>query len=220
MPKEKYLKRRRNDFSRKPATRKLLPKILILTEGSKTEPLYFKEFCNYYGLYLVSVDKNENGITIDGSIGASPKTLYEHAKKIAKSKNNPYTEIYCVFDKDQHESFSDVVKIIKSLNETLYKKGITVKSITSVICFEIWFLLHFGYSSKGYATANELIQELKTKPHFKNYQKSQIKTFSLLKDKINTAKTNAKKLNAERLDDASTKVVDLIERLEDIVKIS
>ena len=53
----------------------------------------------------------------------------------------------------------------------------TIHAITSIPCFELWYLLHVCDSRKPYGRCGDLINELKTKSPFKNYQKNSGKDF-------------------------------------------
>lgn len=189
-------------------------KILIVCEGEKTEPNYFKEIRSEYKLI--------SAIVVDGDCDSSPDQVFKYAqlKALEEAKTgSPFDKVYCVMDKDNHEHFSSTVKAIEA------KKGDIFKSIDSIPSFEYWLLLHFTYSRKSYVSqpnnsvGRQVIKDLKQHPGMEDYDKGEETVFSTLGEtKLATAITNAKKvITASGLDgsiDPSTKVHLLIEHLQ------
>ena len=64
--------------------------------------------------------------------------------------------------------------------------------IASNPCFEVWFMCHFGYSTKQYISSDELLKDLCKK--IKGYAKSRDDIYDLLLPKLDEAIKNAKKL--------------------------
>ena len=121
--------------SRLVGTRSPYETILIVTEGEKTEPLYFQELINDYKL-------NSANIVVDGTSNSSPTSVLKHAKKLekkAKDKGLPHDKVFCVFDKDSHACYEQTLNRINSM------RGFYC--IKSVPCFEYWFILHYVYST-------------------------------------------------------------------------
>ena len=95
---------RKNKTHIKRFQRNLTPKkvILIVCEGEKTEKNYFNRLKNFLNMSNVNV-----------SIVPSPHSLPPLVVKYAKQKTNEmneYDEIYCVFDRDTHTDFDDVLQ--------------------------------------------------------------------------------------------------------------
>ena len=155
--------------------------LLIVTEGSKTEPLYFTEMINFERLYSAWIE------VTPGEYGNNPMSVINYAldrKKENKLENKrhgepKYDAIYCVIDRDDHPNFNDA-----------YIKGISngLKIIRSIPCFEIWFLLHFIYSTKIYVKRNNLYRTLRK--FIPNYAKGK-SCFNQLWAKKDTALKNA-----------------------------
>lgn len=61
-------------LQRRKSQRAPYDKILIVCEGEKTEPNYFKELINYYKLNTANVE-------IDGSCGSSPEKVLKRAEQ-------------------------------------------------------------------------------------------------------------------------------------------
>ncbi|MDC9726011.1 MAG: RloB family protein [Gammaproteobacteria bacterium] len=119
---------------------------------------------------------NTANVAIDGTCGSSPNSVFKRAteKYISeKSKGDSYDRVYCVFDKDSHETYESTIRSIAKQNEALRKElGLTAKhkifyASTSVPCFEYWLLLHFQYTTSPYAAtatssiANQVLKDLK-----------------------------------------------------------
>ena len=188
-------------------TRESYDKVLIVCEGEKTEPNYFKELKNHLRL-------NSANVAIVGE-GATPAKIVERAKKLdiqEKRTDDPFDKIFCVFDKDTHTDYQ------KALDQCAQKN---YRAITSVPAFEYWLLLHFRYTTSPYQDASELLHDLKR--HMRNYEKNDTGIFEKLQDKLETAKKNAARSledrNQARTDNPSTKVHILVEALHNIKQI-
>jgi hypothetical protein len=193
----------------------LTPKkrILIACEGQKTEPTYLKKLCDFYNIDSVIVKTNGKAktalVVIDGTCGSSPSSVAEYAKAHTGSLHD-FDHIFCVFDRDQHTDYQKALNIIK--------KNKKIAPITSDICFELWILLHFTNSTKSFTHSDAVVKEIKT--YIPNYEKGQC-VFDILKDKTDTALSNAKHYNQQMHktnNDAHTKMGDLVEILKNLNK--
>jgi RloB-like protein len=120
------MSKREKDSTRKRSTekRQAHPVVLIVSEGSKTEPNYFRKF----------PVKNLT-VKIRG-IGQNTKSVV--AEAIRLNKEQDYTAVWCVFDRDSFpaKNFNDALEMAK-------KHHISVA--WSNECFELWYILHFKY---------------------------------------------------------------------------
>ena len=185
-------------------------RVLIVCEGTKTEPLYFKEIRQYYEL------KSTN-IKIVGE-GADPLTIVHKAIKLSKAESKHeelYDKVYCVFDQDEHTNFEDASIMAKHRNFELCR---------SWPCFEFWFLLHFCYTRQpierkgNIAPATNCINLLRAQ--WPEYSKNDNNTYQHLKDRVEDAKENAKKALVD-VDNTgsrnpSTEVHELVSYLENL----
>ncbi|WP_435235906.1 RloB family protein [Psychromonas sp. PT13] len=200
-------------LQRRQSRRSSYDKILIVCEGSKTEPNYFKEIVNYYKLNTANVE-------IDGTCGSSPKSVLARAEELAdkeSQKGDAFDQIYCVFDRDSHESYDITLRNIAAK----VPKKIYIAAV-SVPCFEYWLLLHFQYTTKPYhatgnsSIGNEVLKELKK--FIPNYTKGNRNIFSLLIDQVEFAKQNSiRALNhseKNHTDNPSTKIHELVDYLQ------
>ena len=125
---------RRDSLRRRRAFRPPLPRFLIVCEGTKTEPGYFRE--------MRSLERSL--IELELSPGGVPKTLVERAmamKKDAaarakreKDENLKYDHVWCVFDVDEHPFVPEAKQ---------QARDNSIEVAVSNPCFELWALLHF-----------------------------------------------------------------------------
>lgn len=108
-------------------------RILIVCEGEKTEPAYFKSF---------HMMKNSGGlvfdITNDGG-GINTMNVVNKAielRKIAIENNRPYDSVWTVFDRD---SF-DPSKFDNAINKA---GSNSIQCAWSNEAFELWYIYHF-----------------------------------------------------------------------------
>ena len=165
-----------------------LDRVLIVTEGKKTEPDYFQRLVDEFDLTSADV------VRIVGGGGAAPISVYEKTKSIVDSDED-YEHIYCVFDRDKHSSYDRAIEKISLMASNRKLKGKTVMAITSVPCFEFWYMLHVFETAKIYETAAKLIADLMKHELFKKYNKKDCEEFF---EKIASMRNEAKK-RAERI---------------------
>jgi hypothetical protein len=124
--------RRRDGLRRRRPFRNPRPRILIVCEGTRTEPGYFRELCH------------TERIPYEICAGEIPKTivrraieLKDAAKREAESRmddNLLYDHVCCVFDIDGHSG-------VPEARQQARDNGIDLA--ISNPCFELWILLHF-----------------------------------------------------------------------------
>lgn len=168
--------------TRKRKTRKIKNVILFGVEGkNKTEKEYFKNFRTRQGNYNIefSFGNDTDPIQILNN-------LIQHAKEFDISNSNG-DKIYCVFDSDV-----DIQKqnTIDKVYELASENGIDV--IMSVPSFELWYLLHYKYTTHEFKDTKELIKELRN--YIPEYEKNK-DVFSEISSNIRVAIDNAKKLS-------------------------
>lgn len=203
-----------NSLERKSKKRERYKVIMIVCEGSKTEPNYFKGLRNELGL-------NPANIQIECCPnGNDPVSIINHA--INEHKKNDYDKIYCVFDKDAHSNYQQALNKIRTHSNN--KKPIY--AIPSVPCFEYWLLLHFEdsskpYQQKGNKSAGEQLKS-EIKKHIKHYNEADKDVFVKTKENLQIAITRAKQIESAQknndTDNPSTKVYKLVEDLINISK--
>jgi len=107
--------------------------------------------------------------------------IQKYAETYNNTVNNEYDHYFLVFDKDSN-NFDDIEKIMS--NEKY-------KVLYSNPCFELWVLLHYKIIFNE-VDCDEVLKKLKDV--FPYYEKGQIFLFEALKDKLNIAIKNNKKL--------------------------
>lgn len=152
---------------RKKASRKPYERVLIVCEGEKTEPFYFEEI-------KVLLEIDSANIEIDGTCGSSPISVVKHALSLFErdcGTGEIYNKVYCVFDRDSHETYERALEKIKQINVHLKKDKTSTKpiftAIRSIPSFEYWLLLHFTPTTKPYertgrkSAGDQVIDDLK-----------------------------------------------------------
>ncbi len=195
-----------------------LKRVLVVSEGKKTEPIYFD--------YLVSKLKLTSAdVEVMGSKKSCPLEVVKYAKElfdISIEKGIKYDMVFCVIDKDIHAHYNDALSFINTLNKCNFY------AINSVPCFEYWLLLHFVYTTKPFSkTMNKSICSTLISDELKKYLPNYEKNISLLEDKqinyllnediIKKAIEYSKKVleycNSSNTDNPSTRIHEMVEKL-------
>ena len=190
-------------------------KVLIVCEGEKTEPFYFNSLRDYYRL-------SSTNIEVTGESGSSPLDVFNFAKhryNEEKKAGDPFDKVYCVFDKDNHDSYQQALDRIQRARPSK-----TYVAIPSVPCFEYWLLLHFTYLTRPYmpldgnSASNQVLADLLG--HYPEYRKGLDGVFEELFGNLEDAKSNASRglIQAQEADtdNPSTYVHVLVEYLQHI----
>lgn len=219
---DKLFKRRKDTKSLSRRAAKIEPRrrILIVTEGEVTEVEYFESIKSQFN--LVNVDLDICGRECDSSPTAVVKFALEKANSEGPHNKGGYNEVYCVFDRDEHEDFQRALSLVLDANKPKSSFcGGSIAAVVSYPCFEFWLLLHFTYTrspfvaSNGNSAAEMVTRELRKHPAFNLFEKSL--TQKMLQA-LSTARDNAFKNAAKSLVDAkntgevnpSTHVHDLV----------
>lgn len=183
-----HKRKAKNPIKRRKVKRESYDCVLIVCEDSDSTPSY---------LEAIRDDLKLNGANIKicgKECDSAPISVVNYAIKL-KKQDDGYDQVYCVFDRDQHPTFSDALQKAKS------KK---IEVIVSIPCFEYWLLLHFEYIASPFQAAQgsdceQVIRALKEK--WSDYEKGKYfikKHFpKTLKDKQSAAIKNAKKREKE-----------------------
>ena len=187
-------------------------KILIVCEGEKTEPNYFKNFP--LDKEIIDVDIEETGM--------NTLSLVKYAIELrdkAELDKNPYIEVWCVFDEDNtpHGNFDNAISCANN----------RIKVAWSNEAFELWYILHFEYLQSAitrHRYCSKLTEILKNKCNKKKYEKNSTEMYSILKSRQKDAIENAKKLCRIHIDIPPSKckpcttVYMLVERLNEFIE--
>ena len=173
-----------NDRVRK--VRKQKSKILIAAEGkNKTEKTYFSNFEDGKKTYNITYARGNNTDPL--------KLVKMLIKEIDELKLDLQDDdvAYCIFDTDVDPNKN---KIIEEAIQLARKNNI--KIITSSPCFELWFLLHYDYTTAN-MDSEEIIKRLKE--YYPKYEKN-INIYPDIIKEIDLAIDRAKKLEKYQTD--------------------
>lgn len=160
--------------------RKPKSKVLIATEGkNKTEKTYFSNFEDSKKSYNVTYARGNNTDPL--------KLVKMLIKEIAELRLDLQDDdvAYCIFDTDVD---SNKNTIIEEAIQLAKKNNINI--ITSSPCIELWFLLHYDYTTAN-MNNEEVIRRLKK--YYPKYKKN-INIYPDIIEKIDLAIDRAKKL--------------------------
>lgn len=190
-PRERQAKK----LARKLGNRAPYDRILIVCEGSKTEPLYFGDIRQHFSLSTANIN------VLRSPLGTDPMQVVKGAKNLfEKGSHSPYIRprafdtVYAVFDRDEHQNYHAALSYADTLDGKLKnneKKEIPFKAIASVPNFEIWLLLHFE-DIRHALHRDEVITRLKQ--HLTGYEKGQGGYFARTKHLLQTALDRANRL--------------------------
>ncbi len=158
-------------------TRDLRPRFLIVCEGERTEPNYFKSF-------------RVNAVVEVIGTGKNTKSLVEHARALqqqAKKQSKVYSDVWVVFDKDDFtvDTFNQAI-------EQARQAGFGVAYSNEA--FELWYVLHFDYMDN--AITRQQYQEILTRRLERRYDKNDLTLYGRLIKLQPAATINAEKLLA------------------------
>ena len=173
-----------NDRVRK--VRKQKSKILIAAEGkNKTEKTYFSNFEDGKKSYNITYARGNNTDPL--------KLVKMLIKEIDEIKLDLQDDdvAYCIFDTDVDPNKN---KIIEEAIQLAKKNNI--KIITSSPCFELWFLLHYDYTTAN-MDSEEVIKRLKE--YYPKYEKN-INIYPNIIKEIDLAINRAKKIEKYQID--------------------
>ncbi|MBS1634468.1 MAG: RloB domain-containing protein [Bacteroidetes bacterium] len=182
---------------------------LIVTEGERTEPIYFNHFKSYLPKELLeTIEISGEG---DNTINVVKKAIELRNLRNASFKPK-YDEVWAIYDKDDFPDnrFDSAVSLAKREN---------IKSGHSNQSFELWYLLHFQYLTSA-LHRGDYIKLLSKNLGFK-YEKNDTQVVNHLFQKCNIKQAIAwaKRLEEMHIGKSpsqscpSTKVHELIEKL-------
>lgn len=164
-------------MSRKIQKRALKDRILLVSEGKKTEQNYFKGLCRKLRISIEIKDINKASID---SLLTKIKRIYDGALREKK----PFTRVIFIVDKD------DFIHYDKAKNEI--RNTDNFYAFFSEPCFEYWLLLHFQTIEKPFNECKKLVRDRIFTNNFPKYNKNNPKLFVELADKLQNACKNAK----------------------------
>ncbi len=181
----------------KEARRASYARILIVTEGSKTEPLYLQEIRAVHQLHSANVEVQP------GQLGTAPIQVVRYAQQLLEEgdlykgiRPRSFDQVYAVFDRDEHDSYFNALSLAQSLDGKLRnddRQPVSFKAIASVPSFELWLLLHYE-DVQALMSRDEVMRRLKL--HITGYDKGAGGVFAATRDKLEVATQRAQALAA------------------------
>lgn len=167
-------------------TRKSKLTIGIVGEGI-TEQLYFTEFKQ------VEAEKLSVNVKPERPYNSDFERILGKAQDLVEAGND---FVFCLVDMDKIRNNPTM----KQKFEKAQKDTENITFIESNPCFELWLLLHFTFTTQNFLRDENVVNELKLSNRIPDYKKKKKyfehkKIYSLLKDKLNIAKSNATKLD-------------------------
>ena len=113
---------------------------LIVSEGEKTEPLYFDGLAKHIN------DKYGDSISVEKPLiktkgeGKCTVSLVEETSRIVSRSHLIYSQVWVVFDKDDFQDFDEAVSLAEA-------RGF--RAAWSNQSFEYWIYLHFYYNDSA-----------------------------------------------------------------------
>lgn len=160
--------------------RRRKPVMVISAEGNnKTEQLYFTSFQNQHGKYSLKFVKTSKD-TDPAGLQKSMETYWSNNELSAREGD----KAYIVVDLDCSEQKAKVI-------EDLSRKAKHVKFIVSNPCVEVWFLLHYNYSTHQFLDGKAVKREMRK--HIQSYDES-MDVAAVLRPMLSNALANAERL--------------------------
>lgn len=161
------------NLKRNTSNRRLRRTFLIVTEGQKTEPLYFEGF----GLSSVKIC----------GLGCNSLSLVKRAIDL-KNLHPEMDQVWCVFDRDSFKP--------KQINEAIQMADKNeIRIAFSNESFELWYLLHFDYMDCS-LNRGQYIEKLNNYLGIDGYSKNR-DIYQNIESQQKTAIRNARKLLTE-----------------------
>ena len=157
---------------------------LIIAEGrNKTETLYLTNFQDQSKDFIIRFVKAGSNTDAESLY----RTMVAKWKELGLDANEG-DRGFIVIDMDNDEQKAEKIATLinKNFNDA-------ISFVVSNPTFEIWFLLHFKYTTKFYKDGNAVIDDLKK--YIPNYDKN-VDVFELCEYSLSAAIENSKKLEA------------------------
>ena len=205
-------------MARKTGRRASYDRILIVSEGSKTEPHYLNEIRAKHRLSTTNVQVQPS------QHGTTPLQVVEYAEHLFvngdEAKNiqpRAFERVYAVFDRDDHLNYHNALKKAAARDKKLFSdlgEAVRFEAVASVPCFELWLLLHFE-DVLAPLRRTEVYQRLRQ--FLPDYDKGQAGHYAETRQYLNAATERAvflaTQFNAHHGTDPYTDIHSLVTRL-------
>lgn len=215
-PKHRQAERelRRHKAQRQPAER-----LLIVCEGSKTEPLYLGEIRQQLRLPSANLQVQP------AAYGTEPQRIVEYAERLFTEGQRAlgiharsFDRIVVVFDRDEHHTYHAALQRVAALNGRLEndeRVKVPFEAVVSVPCFELWLLLHF---EDVFAPLHRQEAMVRLRAYLAGYAKGQGSHWAVTREHLDaaTARANALLAAGHTAEDGAkpcTNIHELVHRL-------
>jgi hypothetical protein len=184
--------------------------VLIVCEGTKTEPNYFNGMKSAFRL-------SSTNVAVTSAPGSDPLSVVQHTEALMAEEE--YDRVFSVFDRDGHQNFAAAVAYVS--NHVRGRAG-TWQAITSTPCFELWLCLHFAYSTAPIVGAGQnsagdnAVRALRE--HLAGYTKGDKAIYQKVGNGIDAAVANGIKLTAHNLGSGSSNPATEVHKLVDYLR--
>lgn len=210
--------RQQKQLERKQGRRASYDRVLIVSEGSKTEPNYFREIRTAYRLHTANVEVRPSELgTAPIQVVQYAQALFENGDRHKNIQRRAFEHVYAIFDRDDHGSYHEALNLAALLNGKLRndaKQPIVFQAIASVPSFELWLLLHYE-DIQAPLHRDEVMRRLKQ--HILGYDKGSGNAFAITGEHLAVATLRAERLAARfsaRTDpEPFTAIVELVKLL-------
>jgi hypothetical protein len=185
------------ELLRRRAQRQPAERLLIVCEGSKTEPLYLGEIRQQLRLPSANVQVQP------AAYGTEPLRIVEYAEHLFTEGQRAlgiharsFDRVVVVFDRDEHHTYHAALQRVAALNGRLgndERVKVPFEAVVSVPCFELWLLLHFE-DVFAPLHRDEAIAQLGG--HLAGYAKGQGSHWAVTRDRLHVAAARANALVA------------------------
>lgn len=172
-----------SDLERRPGRRLPLKRIVIVCEGTETEPGYFHGLRQKHRLSTLVIQ------VIPG--GGDPTSVVKEARQELRQLDDARDEVWCVFDTESLLQAEPVARAVDMARSNGLQLAVSNPA------FEYWYILHFERTDRPFHDAAEALDRLRT--HLPDYEKN-TPVFAELVAKIPTAIENAQHLRNSALE--------------------
>ena len=142
------------------------------------------------------------------------RDLFEHGDVHKRIGKRSFEQVFAVFDRDDHKSYFDALKLAASLDKKLRNDNnqpVVFRAIASVPCFELWLLLH--YEDILHPLHRDEVM-LRLKKYIPSYEKGMDKIFLNTQDKLDIAIKRARKLEHNTALDGREPFTDIVQLVD------
>lgn len=136
--------------------------------------------CEFW--YLQMLKRNERSLNINLEPKIPQKKSLKDQYELVVDLQKHYDKVFWIIDYDVINSETQATKkgkltVLQEFKRYHYILTSTYKNSVHIIinnpCFEFWFLLHFGFTTRYYSSYDKIILELKKNSCLSSYSKSQ-----------------------------------------------